>query len=141
MAPTLQWVLMKGRRPYAETMVAINLAPAVVDVAGIRAGDRNLFQLTIRQGGKGINLTGYTISASARTTADEPTHLDAICTITDAVNGKVDVRFPGAAVRTWLGTESVQKGVWDLQLDDGSSGDPWTVISGSFAAELDVTHP
>jgi hypothetical protein len=121
-------------------MVAIDLAPAPLDVAGIRAGDRNLFQLTIRQGGKGINLTGYTITAQARTTTADTTHLDAVCTITDAVNGKVDVRFPGPAVKTWLGTNSVMKGVWDLQLDDGTGSDPWTVIAGSFSAELDVTH-
>ena len=121
-------------------MVAINLAPAAVDVSGIRAGDRNLFQLTIRQSGQPINLTGYTVTAQARTTAEDVTHLDAVCTITAPTAGKVDVRWPGDDVRTWLGTESVLKGVWDLQLADGTSADPWTVIAGSFAAESDVTR-
>lgn len=123
--------------------MAINLGPAVVDVAGIRAGDRNLFQLTIRSGGAPIDLTDYVITAQARTTAADPDALDADVEITDAVNGKCDVRWPGDAVRTWIGAGTTQKGVWDLQLvntgDPGS--DPWTVIAGSFAAELDVTRP
>lgn len=121
-------------------MASINLAPAEVDVSGIRAGDRNLFQLTIRQGGQPVNLTGYTITAQARATSGDTEHLDAVCTITNPTAGTVDVRWPGDAVLTWLGVETVQKGVWDLQLDDGTAADPWTVISGTFAAELDVTR-
>jgi hypothetical protein len=121
-------------------MVQINLAPAPVDVAGIRAGDRNLFQITIRQSGSALDLTGYTITAQARATPPDTVHLDAVCAITDATNGKVDVSWPGDAVTAWIGTHTVQKGVWDLQLDDGSGGDPWTVIAGSFSAELDVTR-
>jgi hypothetical protein len=121
-------------------MVQINLAPAVVDVAGIRAGDRNLFQVTVRSGGSALNLTGYTITAQARdTAADEANILDAVCTVTDATTGKIDVRWPGDDVRTWLGSSSTLKGVWDMQLDDGTN-DPWTVIAGSFSAELDVTR-
>jgi hypothetical protein len=121
-------------------MVAINLAPAEVDIAGVRAGDRNLIQLTLRQGGQPIDLTGYTITAQARTTAADTAHLDAVCTITNATGGQVQVRWPGADVETWLGGQSSAKGVWDLQLDDGTGSDPWTVVSGSFAAEMDVTH-
>lgn len=121
-------------------MAAINLGPAVVDVSGIRAGDRNLFQLTIRQGGQPVNLTGYTITAQARVTTGDTAHLDAVCAITNAVAGTVDVSWPGTDVLTWLGAKPIQKGVWDLQLDDGTGADPWTVISGSFAAELDVTR-
>lgn len=120
--------------------MAINLGPAAVDVSGIRAGDRNLFQLTIRQGGQPVVLTGYTITAQARATSGDAEHLDAVCTITNDTGGNVDVRWPGDAVATWLGTETVVKGVWDLQLDDGTGADPWTVIYGTFAAELDVTR-
>jgi hypothetical protein len=121
-------------------MVAISLAPAVVDVSGIRAGDRNLFQITLRQSGQPLNLTGYAITAQARTGPTDTEVLDAVCTITSPTAGKVDVRWPGEAVRDWIGTGTTQSGVWDLQLDDGSTGDPWTVISGTFAAELDVTR-
>lgn len=121
-------------------MVEINLAPADVDIKGVRAGDRNMFTMTVKTGGKGINLTGYTVTASARTKADDPVDLDAVCTITDANKGIVEVRWPGAAVRTWLGSQLEQHGVWDLQLDDGSGGDPWTVAKGTFHAETDITH-
>jgi hypothetical protein len=112
----------------------------VLDVSGIRAGDRNTFQLTIRTGGTKLNLTGYTVTAQARTTAIDPLHLDAVVTITDAPNGVCLVRWPGEAVRTWLGGQSSAKGVWDLQLLDSVGNDPWTVLTGSFAAEMDVTH-
>lgn len=120
-------------------MVAINLGPAQVDLAGVRAGDRNLFNVTVKSGGSALNLTGYTVKAAAKVAATDVDDLDAVCTITNAPGGVVAVRWPGAAVRTWLGTNAVQKGKWDLQLDDGSGGDPWTVISGEFSAELDIT--
>jgi hypothetical protein len=120
-------------------MVEINLAPAEVDIFGVRAGDRNLIQVTVRQGGHPVNLAGYTVTAQARTTSDQVDHLDAVCRVTSETAGQVDVRWPGDAVRTWIGEATAQKGVWDLQLDDGS-GDPWTVMAGSFAAEWDVTR-
>ena len=121
-------------------MVAIDLTPAEVDIKGVRAGDRNLVQLTIKVSGQPLNLTGYTVSATARTKADDPQHLDAICTVTAATQGKIDVRWPGEAVRTWLGTAVEQHGIWDLQLADGTSADPWTVVWGTFDAVWDVTH-
>jgi hypothetical protein len=121
-------------------MVAISLAPGALDLAGIRAGDRNLFLVTIRQGGVAVDLTSYTITAQARLTAEATTQLNAVCTIVDAPAGKVQVRWPGEDVRTWLGDEEKLSGVWDLQLDDGVL-DPWTVVAGSFAAEMDVTRP
>jgi len=121
-------------------MVAINLTPAVVDISGVRAGDRNLFNLTLRSAGKPMDLTGYTVTAQARTTVAATTGLDAVCTVVDPAGGGVTVRWPGDDVRTWLGSKVTQAGVWDLQLDDGSGGDPWTIISGEFAAEMDVTR-
>jgi hypothetical protein len=120
-------------------MAEISLAPAVLDVSGIRAGDRNIFQITIRTGGKALNLTGYTITAQARTTTADTEHLDAEVTITNALGGVCLVRWPGDDVRDWLDGQSSAKGVWDLQLVTGSS-DPWTVLTGSFAAEMDITH-
>jgi hypothetical protein len=120
-------------------MAELNLSPAAVDVKGIRAGDRNLFQLIVRVSGQPLNLTGYTVTAQARTKADDPEHLDAVCTITDAPAGKLDVRWPGEAVRNWLAEADELSGVWDLQLSTGST-DPWTIVSGSFHAEMDITH-
>lgn len=121
-------------------MAVISLAPAVLDVSGIRAGDRNMFQLTVRTSGRAMDLTGYEVTAQARTTTADPVPLEAVVTITDAPNGVCLVRWPGDAVRTWLGSKSTVKGVWDLQLLDSAGNDPWTVLTGSFAAEMDVTH-
>lgn len=121
-------------------MTVIDLTPAEVDIKGVRAGDRNLVSFTIKVSGQPLDLTGYTVSASARTKEDDPEHLDATCTVTSATAGKVDVRWPGDDVRTWLGTAVEQQGVWDLQLDDGTGGDPWTVVWGTFSAVWDVTH-
>src|SRR5215468_2832542 len=119
-------------------MAQINLAPADLDIAGVRAGDRNLFQVTIRSGGAPIDLTGYTITAQARTSPPDIAHLDAGCDIDpDPTTGRVDIHWPAAAVTTWLAGNITQKGVCDLQLSSGT-GDPWTVVAGDFAAELEV---
>jgi hypothetical protein len=121
-------------------MADIDLGPAIVNISGVRSGDRNLFSLVLRTAGQPLDLTGYVVTAEARVTALDTTALDAVCTITDAPNGKVDVRWPGADVETWLGGNADQKGVWDLQIDDGSGADPWTIIEGTFVAEQDITH-
>ena len=91
-------------------MVAVNLAPAEIDVLGVRAGDRNLFRVTVKVTGSAMDLTGYTVTAQARTKADDPVSLEAVCTITDAVGGKIDIRWPGDAVRTWLAASSPIRG-------------------------------
>jgi hypothetical protein len=120
-------------------MVTVPLGPAQVDITGIRAGDLNEVRVTLLAAGRPVNLTGKTITAQARTSKTEVTELDAVITITDASNGVLMVRWPGDDVRTWLGTEVIQKGVWDLEIHDGA-GDPQTVMAGDFTAELDVTR-
>jgi hypothetical protein len=119
-------------------MVAVPLGPAQLDITGVRAGDLNEFQLTILSDGVPVNLTDQEITATARLKKDTPEGLDAVITVTDPVNGVLRIRWPGEAVRTWLGTELKTKGVWDLQIANGT--DPTTVVAGSFAAELDVTR-
>lgn len=121
-------------------MVTISLTPALVDVEGVRAGDRNQFQVTLTSAGKAIDLTSLTVSAQARATSQASTALDAVVDITDPLKGLVTVRWPGDDVRTWLGTNDAMTGVWDLQVEDGT-GDPWTVVSGKFSAVQDVTRP
>ena len=120
--------------------MAVPLGPAPVDIEGVRAGDRNEFQITLTSGGSKLNVTGMTFTASARENRLDTEHLNAIVTITDGPNGIILVHWPGDAVRTWLGAEETRKGVWDLEMDD-SSNEPLTVAAGVFAAELDVTHP
>jgi hypothetical protein len=120
-------------------MVAVPLGPAPVDITGVRAGDLNEFQITLLSGGSKMNVTDMTFNASARVTKADTGHLDAVVTIVDGPNGIIMVRWPGDAVRTWLGTNVTQKGVWDLELINGTD-DPLTVCAGDFSAELDVTH-
>jgi hypothetical protein len=121
-------------------MVAVPLGPAEVDITGVRAGDRNEFQITLTSGGTKLNVTGMTFTASARLTKADTDHLDAVVTIVDGPNGVVLVHWPGDDVRTWLGSQETQTGVWDLEMDDATN-EPLTVVAGKFTAELDVTHP
>jgi hypothetical protein len=121
-------------------MVAVPLGPAQVDITGVIAGDLNEFQITLQTGGAKLNVTGMTFNASARVTKIDPVSLDAVVTIVDGPTGVIMVRWPGDDVRDWLGTNVTQKGVWDLEMINGTN-DPLTVCAGDFSAELDVTHP
>jgi hypothetical protein len=120
-------------------MVAVPLGPAPVDITGVRAGDKNEFQITLVSAGRGLDLTGMTLKASAKKTKTDTTSLDAIVTVTDGPNGVVLLRWPGDAVRTWMGTNLTQKGVWDMQMKSGTN-DPITVVAGDFSSEMDVTQ-
>lgn len=122
------------------TVPVVELGPAPLDISGVRAGDRNRFALTLKQGGVPLSLVGCTVSAQARTDTTSPTPLDAVIDMLDAPNGKLAVRWPGAAVATWLGSRKTARGVWDLQVDDGTGLDPLTVVAGAFSAEMDVTR-
>jgi hypothetical protein len=120
-------------------MTALIMGPAVVNIAGVRAGDQNLFTLTMSRDGVPVDLTGSTVTAQARLTALTEESLDAVVEITDAPGGAVSVRWPGEDVRTWLAGQATVKGVWDLQVANGAE-DPVTVIAGGFGAEMDVTR-
>jgi hypothetical protein len=120
-------------------MVAVPLGPAVVDISGVRAGDLNQFQLTILSGGDPVDVTGLSLSATARTKPTDVDGVDAVITISDGPAGKVMIRWPGEDIRTWLADKAKATGVWDLQMVNGTV-DPVTVVAGSFAAEMDVTR-
>jgi len=123
------------------TCVVVPLGPACVDITGVRAGDRNEMAFTITSAGAPVDLTGQTLSAQARKKATDPSPaVTAIITVTDAVAGKGTMRWPGAEVRTSLGTADKWTGVWDLQAGDPAS-DPVTLVAGKFSAVLDVTRP
>lgn len=119
----------------------VSLAPANLDMLGVRAGDRNLVQLTFLAGGLPLDLTGATIEAQARLT---PTDAAAAVTgeidVTDAAAGQLDLRWPGDDVRTLLGAEESWSGVWDLQ-STMPGEDPVTLVAGRFTAAMDVTRP
>lgn len=120
---------------------SINLAPATLDIAGIRAGDRNLIEMTLRSGGIPTDLSGVTLTAQARGAAtDSSASLTAEIVITDPAAGVFTMRWDGDDVRTLLDGAAAAswKGVWDLQL--GTEPDAVTVVAGAFSVDLDVTR-
>lgn len=124
----------------AVTCVAVPLGPACANITGVRGGDRNIMTVRITSNGLPVNLTGKTLTAQARKTPLDTSALDAVVTVTDALDGRVELRWPGAQVATLLGTKKSWTGVWDLQIAEPGL-DPLTVAAGTFAAEMDVTRP
>lgn len=122
------------------TASTVSLKPAQVNLAGIRAGDRNLLRVIVRSAGVPLNLSGVAFTATARTTVLATEQLDSICTVDpDRTLGVVWMRWPGEDVRTWLDDAETKSGVWDLQMV-ATGNEPITVAAGTFAAEQDVTR-
>lgn len=125
-------------------MVAVYVGPAVLDLAGIRAGDTNAFDFLLHYAGTPMDLTGATVTAEARRTpADDVVAVAAVCTITDAAGGRVRVAWDGEAVRALMpNPESTWAGVWDLQVaGPGMPPAVDTLAGGKFTAEMDVARP
>lgn len=119
---------------------SVDLGPASLDVSGVRAGDRNLLALTLTEGNRPVDLSGLELTAQVRVkSTDLDAALTAVVTVTDASKGQADLRFPGDDVRDLLAGKASWKGVWDLQLGNGS-GDPVTLVAGKWSAEMDVTR-
>lgn len=119
--------------------VVLPLGPAVLDLSGVRAGDRNSFTLTLTSAGEPVDLSGVTVQAQARPTPLAPDVITAEVSVVDAAAGTVLVRWPGDEVREMLGTKATWAGVWDLQVQTEGE-DPVTVVAGNFAAVMDVTR-
>jgi hypothetical protein len=122
-------------------MASLDLSPGVLDIAGVRAGDRNAIQITLTQGGAPLDLTGYTIAAQARTEPLAPGALNAVIEDRVDAQGQFLLRWPGDDVRTLLAGSDTWSGVWDLQILLTPEVDATTVLEGKFAAEQDVTRP
>lgn len=119
---------------------SVDLSPQVLDIKGIRAGDRNLIFLAVKQSGVPIDLTGLTPRAQVRAAVTDADELaEAVITVTDATGGTLTMQWLGEDVRKMLGERASFKGVWDLQLESSGS-DPLTIFAGSFAAVMDVTR-
>jgi hypothetical protein len=120
--------------------VTVPLGPAVVNLTGVRAGDRNLISLTLTSKGTPYDLSGLAISAQARHKAtDETPAVTAVITIPpDPTLGELTMAWPGDQVAASLAGKASWQGVWDLQIDDGES--VVTLLAGSFTAVLDVTR-
>lgn len=121
--------------------VTVPMGPAVANLIGIRAGDRNLILATITAKGEPVDLTGKTVSAQARSKAvdPDPPVLKADVEVLDAAGGKISIKWPGDEVRAALGDKATWKGVWDLQVEEPGE-DPITLCAGTFQAEMDVTR-
>jgi hypothetical protein len=124
----------------ALTCVSVNMGPAHVNLRGVRAGDRNLMNITVLSGGDPVDLTGTAPAAQARAHATDPDPaITALAAVADAENGVITVQWRGEDVRALLNGSGSWAGVWDLQIVKPGL-DPWTIAAGSFAAEQDVTR-
>jgi len=120
---------------------SVSLTPPVVNISGVRAGDRNLLNATLTAEGEPLDLTDQVLSAQARTKAvDAAVACTAVVEVVDAAAGTITIRWPGEDVRTMLAGAATWKGVWDLQMAPGVDEDAITLCAGSFAAEMDVTR-
>lgn len=127
----------------APSPITVPLGPAVANLTGVRAGDRNLITMTISQDGTPVDLTDHPLSAQARLSPSDPTpSVTADIEVLDAPAGSIAIRWPGDQVYDVLiaANADVWVGVWDLQIETVGE-DPLTVCAGKFTAELDVTRP
>lgn len=120
--------------------VVVPLGPACVDITGVRAGDKNLMSMTLTSDGAPMDLTGLVVSAQARATPTAVEMIAAVVEVTDPLAGTITVRWPGDEVTSVMAGKATWKGVWDLQVGDGTT-DPTTVAAGKFSADMDITRP
>ena len=122
-------------------MASLDLSPGVLDISGVRAGDRNAIRMTLTQDGTPVDLTGADIAAQARPAPAAAGALNAVIEERVDASGQFVLRWPGEEVRTLLGSAESWTGVWDLQILRPPDTEPDTVVAGKFAATLDVTRP
>ena len=106
------------------------------------AGDRNEKTVQVLRDGDGWDLTGATVAAQARRTANDPVvALTATVTPVDPAQGIFTISWDGNAVRALLAGEETWKGVWDLDIlpAGGQDGSSETVADGEVVARMDVT--
>lgn len=122
-------------------MADVNLTPPVVNLLGIRAGDRNAIRFTLTADGAPMDLTGYAIDAQARPATFATGAINAVVEDRDDPGGAFTLRWPGADVATAVGDQPQWKGVWDLQVTASGETDARTLMAGTFTADHDVTRP
>lgn len=118
------------------------MGPPVIDLLGVRAGDRNVLIMDLTSDGVPWDLTGAVLSAHARQAKSDPTPaLEAVVQAVDESTGKYRLSWDGEEVRTVLGTAENWSGVWDLQVVEAGQILAETVAEGKLTCELDVTRP
>lgn len=118
-----------------------DLGPAVLNLTGIRANDKNEMILNLTEDGLPVDLSGMTIEAQARADITDfgEAPIIAEIEILDVLGGKLSVCWPGDQVAEVLGNDPSWKGVWDIQQTTGTDR-PVTLIAGTFVATQDVTR-
>lgn len=119
-----------------------DLGPAVLDLKGIRAGDKNEMRVALLSDGAPWDTTGATVAAQARADKkDAAPALTAVVTAVDEAQGIYLVAWDGDEVRTLLALQETWEGVWDLQIQLPLELAPQTLVEGSIECVMDVTRP
>ena len=124
-----------------EDDMILDMSPAVLDIEGVRAGDKNERTFTLTQGGEVIDLTDAVVEAQARQHySDTAPAITAVVEIIDPTSGRFALSWPGDQVASALGEAETWSGVWDLQVTGSGEDLPVTVLAGSIECVADVTR-
>lgn len=119
-----------------------DLGPTLLDLKGVRAGDKNEVIARLKVYGVPFDLTDYTLEASARVkttdTGDAPIIAECLV-VDDPTGGVVSIKWPGDQIRTVLAGNPEWNGVWDFQVTKAPER-PITLLEGKFNAVQDVTR-
>lgn len=101
----------------------------------IYKGDYFQLPITLKDSsGTAMNLTGYTPKSTLKTSYDDPGGIDFVCTVTDAVNGKVTLFLSSATTTNLLpGTY-----IYDFQVTS-NVGETRTYLTGDVTVQNEVT--
>ena len=93
-------------------------------------------QLTVKDDGTVMNLTGYSVASKMRSTHDSSTVVGTFtCTISDAANGKITMQMTNST------TAAIEEGiyVYDLEIT-ASSGTVTRIMQGNVTVNPEVTR-
>ena len=85
-----------------------------------------------------FDLTNYTVTGHARIAPDDSKWFDLNITITDAVQGVMEIHHTNLETTSLASSELT--GNYDIQLTDQTSGDVFTFLYGTITVTKDYTH-
>lgn len=113
----------------------------------MRRGDTPVWELAVTdEDGAPLNLTGYTIRMTAKTSIDQPdadavfqlSTVDGTITVTDAAGGLAEMQPTRGDTNTLTVDTNC---VWDVQIArDGTPDETFTVADGTLIIRRDVTR-
>jgi hypothetical protein len=113
-------------------MALVEQVPANVDVVIVQ-GDTWAQSFLFSEDGVPTDVSGWTVAAQIRTTADAATDVDLTVSMAEAADGYITVTLSAANSATLE-----QENVWDMQRT--LSGAVRTLISGKFTVKREVTR-